>query len=298
MPPLHLRLRHSEPVAQGSPSLFTHTLGPEMNLLPGAQTHALSACDHVAPLPAGQAQELAPAETDVDPPPQAAHGASPAGPNEPAAHWQDPEAVATDVGDGHAETHTAASTPVSSTLLAQSPEAHCGPDEQGVPSTERHCPAASAVPGAQAQALATGSHVSGAGHEQDVAPEPEVAPAGQATQGAWPLALEYVFAVHMQLPLASRAEDAGHAATHTVDEHVPLAQSAPLAQVWLFWSRHWPLEATKAWVVGWLHTQALVASDHVAPLPPGQVQELAPVDVDVDPPPQATHGVRPSTLAA
>ena len=112
-------------------------------------------------------------------------------------------------------------------------------------------------------------------------------------QGGWPLVLENVFAVHMQLPLASRADDDGQEATQTPEEHVPLAQSVPALQGWLFLSRHVPLEATKPLFDG--HTHVLVANDHVAP--PGQVHELVPPG-DVDPAVQAVQGVRPSTVGA
>jgi len=100
-------------------------------------------------------------------------------------------------------------------------------------------------------------------------------------------------ATHMQLPLASRADDAGHAATQTPEEHVPLTQSVPALHCWLFLSRHVPLEATNPLLDG--HTHVLVANDHVAP--PGQVHELVPPG-DVDPAVQAVQGVRPSTVGA
>ena len=107
--------------------------------------------------------------------------------------------------------------------------------------------------------------------------------------------LENVFAVHMQLPLASRADRAGHVATQTPEEQVPLAQSVPAAQSWLFFNKQVPLEATKP-LFGSVHLQALVAAFHVAPLPRGHEQVPAPTVVDVDPPPQATQGVLPSKL--
>ena len=98
----------------------------------------------------------------------------------------------------------------------------------------------------------------------------------------------------MQLPLASRADDAGHAATQTPEEQVPLTQSMPALHCWLFLSRHVPLEETKP-LFGFVQTHVFVAADHVAPLLTGQVQGLAP-PADVDPPPQATQGEKPSVL--
>ena len=75
-------------------------------------------------------------------------------------------------------------------MFAQSPEAHCEPEEHSWPATERHCPLTSVVPEGQEHVSVSGSHEKGAGHEHDVAPKPEVAPAGQAVQGGWPLVLE------------------------------------------------------------------------------------------------------------
>lgn len=193
-------------------------------------------------------------------------------------------------------THTLAKTPVTVPWLAHSPEAHCEPEEHSWPATARHWPPTSVVPEGQAHVSVSGSQAKGAGHEHDVAPTPDVAPAGQAVQGGWPLVLENVLAVHMQLPLASRADDAGHAATQTPEEHVPLAQSVPALHCWLFLSRHVPLEATKPRFCC-VQSHELDAEVHVAPLPTGQVQVADPAVVDVDPPPQATHGVRLSKLA-
>jgi len=139
----------------------------------------------------------------------------------------------------------------------------------------------------------SGSQAKGAGHEHDVAPTPDVAPAGHAVQGGWPLVSENVLAVHMQLPLASRADDDGQEATQTPEEHVPLAQSVPEAQAWLFLSKHVALEETKP-LLGFVQSHVLVAADHVAPLPTGQVQTWGAKPDDVDPAPQATQGVWPS----
>lgn len=100
----------------------------------------------------------------------------------------------------------------------------------------------------------------------------------------------------MQLPLASRADDAGHAATQTPEEHVPLTQSVPALHCWLFLSRHVPLEETKP-LFGFVQTHVFVAADHVAPLPTGQTHWVAPAADDVDPPPQRLQGVSVSLLA-
>ena len=101
-----------------------------MNPLPGAQTHPLSALDHVAPLPAGHEHSDEPGAAVVEPPPQVTQGENPPGPNAPTAHWHAPDAVAFDCGEGHDVTHTLASTPVLGESLAHSPEAHCDPAEQ------------------------------------------------------------------------------------------------------------------------------------------------------------------------
>ena len=255
--------------------------------------HALSVFDHVAPLPAGHEHWDAPGADDVEPPWQRKHGESPSRPKVPAPHWQVPVAVAIDSGKGHDDTHTLASKPVLGESLAQSPDAHCEPEEHSCPATERHWTPTSVVPEGHEQVSVSGSQANGAGHEHDVAPTPDVAPAGQAVQGGWPLELENVFAVHMQLPLASRADRAGHVATQTPDEHVPLAQSVPKAQAWLFLSKHVPLEETKP-LFRSVQTHVLVAADHIAPLPTGQVQTCCAIPDDVDPPPQATQGVWPS----
>ena len=290
-PPLHSLLRHCKPAAHVPPSFFKHMLLSKT--LPGSQTHALSVFDHVAPLPAGHEHADAPGAAVVEPPAQSTQGENPPGPNAPMVHWQVPEAVAVDWGEEHEDTQTLASTPVLGESFAHSPEAHCEPVEHSCPRTARHCPATSVVPEGQAHVSVSGSQANGAGQEHDVAPTPDVAPAGQAVQGGWPLELENVFAVHMQLPLASRADRAGHVATQTPDEHVPLAQSVPKAQAWLFLSKHVPLEETKP-LFGSVQTHVLVAADHVAPLPTGQVQTCCAIPDDVDPPPQATQGVWPS----
>ena len=185
--------------------------------------------------------------------------------------------------------------PVVGELLAQSPETHCDPVEQVRPVTRRHWPLTSDVPDGHAHVCVSGSHANGEGHEHEVEPRPDVAPAGQAVQGGCPLVDENVLTVQTQLPLASRAEEAGQEATQTFEEHAPLAQSAPDAQIWLFLSKHVALEATKP-LVAWMHLQVLSPGDHAAPLPTGQLQELAPVVVEVEPPPQATQGVRPLPL--
>ena len=255
----------------------------------------MSTFDHVAPLPKGHEHAEAPAVTLVELDPQSTQGEKPPGPYAPAAHWQLPDAVAVDCGDWHDVTHTLASIPVVGESLAQSPDAHCEPEEHSCPATERHWPPTSVVPEGHEQVSVSGSQANGAGHEHDVAPTPDVAPAGQAVQGGWPLELEKVLAVHMQLPLASRADRAGHVATQTPEEQVPLTQSVPAAQSWLFFNKQVPLEATKP-LFGSVHLQALVAAFHVAPLPRGHEQVPAPTVVDVDPPPQATQGVLPSKL--
>jgi hypothetical protein len=255
----------------------------------------LSTFDHVAPLPKGQEHAEAPAVTLVELDPQSTQGEKPPGPYAPAAHWQLPDAVAVDCGDWHDVTHTLASIPVVGESLAQSPDAHCEPEEHSCPATERHWPPTSVVPEGHEQVSVSGSQANGAGHEHDVAPTPDVAPAGQAVQGGWPMVLEKVLAVHMQLPLASRADRAGHVATQTPEEQVPLTQSVPAAQSWLFFNKQVPLEATKP-LFGSVHLQALVAASHVAPLPRGHEHMPAPTVVDVDPPPQATQGVLPSKL--
>ena len=255
----------------------------------------MSTFDHVAPLPKGHEHAEAPAVTLVELDPQSTQGEKPPGPYAPAAHWQLPDAVAVDCGDWHDVTHTLASIPVVGESLAQSPDAHCEPEEHSCPATERHWPPTSVVPEGHEQVSVSGSQANGAGHEHDVAPTPDVAPAGQAVQGGWPVELENVFAVHMQLPLASRADRAGHVATQTPEEQVPLTQSVPAAQSWLFFNKQVPLEATKP-LFGSVHLQALVAAFHVAPLPRGHEQVPAPTVVDVDPPPQATQGVLPSKL--
>ena len=77
---------------------------------------------------------------------------------------------------------------------------------------------------------------------------------------------------------------------------MPLTQSAPAEQNWLFFSRHVPLETTKP-LFGFVHLQELVAASHVAPLPTGQVHKFVPA-VDVDPALQAVQGVRPSGVGA
>ena len=48
-------------------------------------------------------------------------------------------------------------------------------------------------------------------------------------------------------------------------------------------------------LVASVHTQALVKLFQVAPLPTGQAQ-LVNGDTEVDPVPQATHGVKPSVF--
>ena len=83
-----------------------------------------------------------------------------------------------------------ASIPVVGESLAQSPDAHCEPEEHSCPATERHWTPTSVVPEGHEQVSVSGSQANGAGHEHDVAPKPEVAPAGHAVQGGWPLVLE------------------------------------------------------------------------------------------------------------
>lgn len=190
MPPLHSLLMHCEPAVHDPPSFLRHLPLLLSRTLPGSQTQSLRALDHVAPLPAGHEHSDKPAATVVESPPQSTQGESPPGPYAPNAHWQVPDAVAFDCGDWHEVTHTLALTPVLGESFAQSPEAHCEPEEHSWPATDRHCPLTSVVPEGQEHVSVSGSHEKGAGHEHDVAPKPEVAPAGQAVQGGWPLVLE------------------------------------------------------------------------------------------------------------
>ena len=76
-------------------------------------------------------------------------------------------------------------------------------------------------------------------------------------------------------------------------EHSLLTQSAPVAHGRLLTLRHAPSEAENPWPGG--QRQALAAASHPL-VEAGQVHELAPTDVVVEPPPHATHGAAPVLL--
>jgi hypothetical protein len=137
-------------------------------------------------------------------------------------------------------THTLACWPVIGPRLAHSPDTHCAPDEHSCPGVNRHWPPTS-VPDGQTHVCEGALQTKELGHEHFVAPKPDVAPAGHAVHGGWPLVAENVLARHRQLPLASRAELGGHVATHTLLLHVPLTQSVPRVHAKVFLTLHWPL---------------------------------------------------------
>lgn len=180
------------------------------------------------------------------------------------------------------------------------PDKHVLPAEHACPSTLRQAPLPFCVPVGQRHVLfaASQEEPDGDWHEHDDDPCGAVEPATHFVHGGPPPG-PYALGLHSHNcagakldASAKELQDEVHA-PFCGEEHSLLTQSAPVLQLRPLTLRHTPFDATKPWPGG--HAQALAAWSHPL-VEAGQEHELAPTEIVVEPPPQATHGDLPELL--